>query len=117
VAAEPEIFSLYSDLCRDKATGDLIGDRLVIVHLDKTYGLYQTGTGAGISKPILVPVSIVNGVISFTVDLPDIFSGIFSGKITPSLVSGEFKNSHGERLGFGAISLPRRRSSDNMLCK
>lgn len=110
------VFSMYSDLCRDQRTGDITGDRVIIVRLDKDYVLYQSGTGGGISQPVFVPVVIRSGRLDFTVDVPDLFSGAFSGTVTASRLVGEFKNAHGEKLGFDGIALPRKESLQVSSC-
>lgn len=114
----PMGFSLYSDVCLNGQSTDLMGERIGILRLNRgadLYVLYQEAEGAGFLAPedtqfiTLDPSKgeTIGPAIAFTIEWggkPD----TFHGRITDQVIEGEFSNPrHTNDAGGRVFRLPR----------
>jgi hypothetical protein len=116
-ALSSPLASSYSNVCYDKETGDVIGERIVIITLEQPYVIYQSIEGEHFSPPDMVVLMKTKSGFSFKIEPPGENSLIFSGKIEHDRILGAFAGGHLDALGNSVQVLPRRDVSDIPGCK
>jgi hypothetical protein len=99
----------YSDMCLHGESGDLIGDRVILLRFpDGDYVYVQSAEGE-IQPPQLAQaiVSRNNSDIAFRVSKPNGATGTFKGTITEEALTGAFENGWLDRAGKPIFRLPR----------
>jgi len=106
---------IYSNICFHEETGDLMGERILVLHLDKDFVVYQSVIGDRFSKPDFVTAHLMGESISFSIPSPSENSGTFNGKIKEDQIVGFF--SGGQLDVFGKSSYMLGRTSLDKLPK
>ena len=110
----PMGLALYSDVCLNEQSGDLRGERIGVLRLNRGYDLYvfyQDAGGASFTLPAIVRLDPFQGetvgpTIFFTIDYngPD----TFRGTITDKMIIGEFSDPrHSSEFGRRQFRLHR----------
>jgi hypothetical protein len=110
VVAQPDTDGVlaYSDMCVHDESGDLIGDRIILLRFpDGDYVYVQSAEGE------IQPPQVTKAIISrndsdiiFRVSKPE-GTGTFKGTITKEALTGKFENGWLNRLGSTLFRLPR----------
>jgi len=109
--------SSYSNVCYHEETGDIIGERIVIIALERPYVIYQSIEGEHFSPPDMVVLMKTKSGFSFKIEPRGENTLIFSGKIEHDRIVGSFNGGHLDALGNSVQVLPRRDVSDIPGCK
>ena len=100
---------VYSDVCTHADTGDLLGDRVVVLRFfEGDYVFFQTAQGA-IQEPLLGTATIdyKNNDIVFKVSASDKSVATFKGKMDGKVLTGKFDNHWTNRSGGELLRLSR----------
>lgn len=101
--------AVYSDICVHPESGDLLGDRVVVMRfVDGDYVLFQTAEGV-IAAPQVAKatVDLRGGDIRFSVLEAEKVIANFKGKMTSSTLTGSFDNGWKNRFGEKMLKLPK----------
>jgi hypothetical protein len=113
---EKDAVLVYSDVCIHGETGDMLGDRVVVLRFaDGDYAYIQTAEGV-MQPPQISKATISNNVdIKFSVSGPNKAIAIFRGKLAEDALSGTFTNNWKSRSGTSLFRLPRIVDRQNRL--
>jgi hypothetical protein len=107
---ETDSVAVYSDICFHEESGDLLGDRFVLLRFpESAYVVVHEAIGevqpAQFAKAI---ISKNNFDITFTLSTRGESPAIFNGKVTEKALTGAFQNGRkNNRTGSSTFSLPR----------
>lgn len=105
--AEEMVF-IYSDICQHGETGDLLGDRVIIIRSEEQdYVVLQTAEGVAM-PPSLGEANIDGGKFKFFVTSYSEPPITFVGEISPTNITGTFSNGRTDRLGHQKFNLTRQ---------
>jgi hypothetical protein len=110
-AVQPELDGIlaYSDMCIHEESGDLVGERFVVLRFpDGDYVYVQRAIGE-IQPPQLAKaiISRNDSDITFRVSSVGGATGTFKGNITREALTGKFENGWLNRAGKPMFRLPR----------
>jgi hypothetical protein len=108
--SEIDSVAVYSDICFHEESGDLLGDRFVLLRFpEAAYVVVHEAIGevqpAQLAKAI---ISKNNSDITFTLFTSEGPPAVFKGKVTEKVLTGIFENGRkNNRTGSSMFSLPR----------
>ena len=92
-----------------KESGDVIGLEIFLVFSRDGYFVIFQGSEGSPSAPLIVPASIKNGNVTFTVPEGNGYSGRFDGHISNGMLVGSFKSGALSTSGDHELKLRKKK--------
>ena len=113
-----DVVTIYSDVCWNEEAGEPVGYRILVMNFDAggfvgNYFVFLQGDKGDVSPPHATDATIEKGQIRFRYPVTEGADNkrllIFSGKITPAMITGRFND---DPLGWGKKELHLKRQPD-----
>jgi hypothetical protein len=118
-SAKPAITGIYSDMCYNTESGDVVGMEIYLVYSKAGYYvIYQASEGEP-SVPVIVKATIGDSTIEFQIPEGVPFSGDFQGRITSYGIEGRIAGYSGyaSKLRLKRQLSYWQRSPDKNVCR